>query len=397
MLSAESCQTPTWRQLPNTCCSERGTPQGGDSTRAAFGVPQGCIVRNTFLEWQEIEDETSPWLEGGAGGAQRQVEPAAGVVEKVLRRRAQSCPEEALLATEGLGPEDQQQQQEPQQQRQQHYWQRQQQQQRGQSPQLSQQSSLPQQQQRWPGEHGRVLHTDFGGRQNQKVTDSDSAWSRLADAEECQDGGVECGRRPQPSAMDENRPHWSMGYSPTPTRSPGGKFSEHDQDVMSWYGNRSPQSTSAGGQSPGSRESTSQKSQKGSAPGKQLATSLILRGLPFNCTVDDVVSFIEQAGALEFLAPVLKPIALLSNPQGRPSGFAEVQLIKTANYHEVFGKLNMQTLGGRYIEVLTPRGNKAVHWATTSSRQGVGGGKQRDQKDSWRRPARPELRTGFSY
>jgi len=304
-------------------------------------VPPGCIVRNTFLEWleEECEDEVSPELIGD----QRPVEPSAGVAEKFQRRRALSCPEEALLATERLAPEGQRRYQEPHQQQ----WQEHQLQQQWQSP-----EKQPRQQQ------GR--RTDFGGRQRHEDV-------------------VEHGRRPQPSALDDHRSQWSYGsQGQTPTASQCDKSLANDQDSTSWYGNWSP---SAGGHSPG----TGQKSQKGK---QQQMTSLILRGLPFNVTEGDVASFIDERGAFQFLAPGPKPIALLTNPQGRPSGFAEVQLIKTANYYEVFKKLNMQSLGGRYIEVLTPRGNKAgSNWASPTSRHG----RQREQKDSW------WLKTGATY
>merc|ERR1719401_713366 len=114
---------------------------------------------------------------------------------------------------------------------------------------------------------------------------------------------------------------------------------------------------------------------------------MILRGLPFNVTEADVKTFIEEAGASKMLALVERPISLLSNPQGRPSGFAEVQLDKCANYWEVHEKLNMQRLGGRYIEVLTSRGGKTSSngWGTPSSSRHSGDrGKRRDP---WRRGA----------
>lgn len=111
------------------------------------------------------------------------------------------------------------------------------------------------------------------------------------------------------------------------------------------------------------------------------ATSVvILRGLPFTATEEDVAAFIEEAGMSRFLAP-FQPITLLINPQGKPSGFAEIALVSTADFWELREKLHMQRLGGRYIEVLQSRATKPVeHYHRRAGGQ-------------WRRSARPRRET----
>lgn len=85
------------------------------------------------------------------------------------------------------------------------------------------------------------------------------------------------------------------------------------------------------------------------------ATSVVLRGLPFNVTEEEVLTFIRKAGvSRELLAPD-GVVALLANAQGRPSGFAEVRLAQGANLRDVRVRLHMQHLRGRYIEALPPR------------------------------------------
>lgn len=83
-------------------------------------------------------------------------------------------------------------------------------------------------------------------------------------------------------------------------------------------------------------------------------TSVYLRGIPFNTTEEEVLSFIDIAGASRYLAPV-QPVELISNKQGRPSGFAEIRLAREKDIAELRERLHLQDFGGRYIEVLMPR------------------------------------------
>jgi RNA recognition motif-containing protein len=78
---------------------------------------------------------------------------------------------------------------------------------------------------------------------------------------------------------------------------------------------------------------------------------LVLRGLPFTATECDLADFLEQCGVLGSLAPG-RPIVLLVNPQGRLSGFAEVNMVGEAEADEARASIHMQRMGNRYIEVL---------------------------------------------
>jgi len=98
---------------------------------------------------------------------------------------------------------------------------------------------------------------------------------------------------------------------------------------------------------------------------KRHSEMIVLRGLPFNVTEEEVLAFIHKAGVpREFLAP-WGAVALLANAYGRPSGFAEVRLAHCANLRDVRVQLHMQHLRGRYIEVLPPKPTRK----TTAKRQ----------------------------
>lgn len=87
---------------------------------------------------------------------------------------------------------------------------------------------------------------------------------------------------------------------------------------------------------------------------------VVLRGLPFGVTEADVKEFIEASGAGGVLASVgdcgQPPIRILKNAQGRPSGFAEVDLSPAEGEAlRTIGALHMRQIGGRYVEVLPPK------------------------------------------
>jgi hypothetical protein len=96
---------------------------------------------------------------------------------------------------------------------------------------------------------------------------------------------------------------------------------------------------------------------------------LVLRGLPFTVTECDVANFLEQCGVLGNLAPG-RPIRLLVNPQGRLSGFAEVNMVGNAEAEEARTAIHMRRLGTRYIEVLPP-GPPKHHVAATAGVAGM--------------------------
>jgi hypothetical protein len=82
---------------------------------------------------------------------------------------------------------------------------------------------------------------------------------------------------------------------------------------------------------------------------------VVLRGLPFDVTEQQVLAFAEKAGvARNDLAPD-SSVVLLTNSQGRASGFAEVHLAEGVDLWTVRKSLHMQHLGGRYIEALPPK------------------------------------------
>jgi len=85
------------------------------------------------------------------------------------------------------------------------------------------------------------------------------------------------------------------------------------------------------------------------------ANSMVLRGLPFSLTEADLLHFIEEAGVSKYELARDRPCTLMQNPQGRPSGFAEIWLASGADFWEIRQKIHMQRLGGRYIEALPPR------------------------------------------
>lgn len=93
---------------------------------------------------------------------------------------------------------------------------------------------------------------------------------------------------------------------------------------------------------------------------------LVLRGLPFTATEADIAAFVERAGVAHSLASE-RPISLLDDALGRPSGFAVLQLTGVADFHEVHRKLHMQHLGSRYVEALLP--SQHEKWVTSAVAQ----------------------------
>jgi hypothetical protein len=153
------------------------------------------------------------------------------------------------------------------------------------------------------------------------------------------------------------------------------------QEAPAFQG-RSPRFSSSCGTTAAAHESRApQRTPKGSAKSSHWS-SFVLRGLPFDVTEDDVVSFIEQLGAADAVSSI-QPVSLVTNPQGKPSGFAEVNLSKTSSFHEIQEKLHMQRLGGRYVEVLPPFGKgKPSPWKTAAYRNNRWS--EGNKRDSWR-------------
>jgi len=234
-----------------------------ENIQGYIGVPEGCVVRNTFLEWQEPAEEKI------ASGA----DLPATVERRPLetKRRARSCPREFM------------------------------------------------------------------------------SWTSRSLTQEAQHGSEE---RDQPLGGEVT----SKSEPATPAN-----FDEAHERASPFEG--APFSPTDGNQ---------QKAHKN----RTVGASIVLRGLPFNVTEADVMDFIVQAGCAKAIAKN-DPITLLSNQQGRPSGFAEIQLNRPNEFWEVQEKLHMQRLGTRYVEALPPRG-KGAWGASPASRHTA-------KRDPWRR------------
>eukprot|EP00927_Polykrikos_kofoidii_P008138 TRINITY_DN13379_c0_g1_i1.p1 TRINITY_DN13379_c0_g1~~TRINITY_DN13379_c0_g1_i1.p1 ORF type:complete len:303 (-),score=42.54 TRINITY_DN13379_c0_g1_i1:117-1025(-) len=82
-------------------------------------------------------------------------------------------------------------------------------------------------------------------------------------------------------------------------------------------------------------------------------SSVILRGLPYQVTEDEIAEFLSEQGIGAFLA-IEKPVTIVLTAQGRPSGLAEVRLMPFADMPLVRQMVDRKYLGGRYVEVFLP-------------------------------------------
>jgi len=248
--------------------------QQAEGLYSAYGVPPGCIVRNTFLEWQEHI------LEGPTVGQKNdkiEVHQQNGGRRKM--RRSRSCPELFLMLSSGSEETESEEATTPVLQR-------------------SQTTGM------YPNSER------YGATQANNSEDS-------PEEEEGWDGQ-----------------HWSQN----------GRRTSHQYE--DWKGSRSAKARrdSQGG--------------KGKAAWGAVQNPLVLRGLPFTVTEAEVYAFLEEMGAKDWIAP--NAVKLLTTQQGRPSGFAEIYLAKSAYYWEVQQKLHFQYFGNRYVEVLPPRAASAA-------------------------------------
>jgi len=327
-----------------------------------YGIPDGCVVRNTFLEWQEGEcDGVEVW---------ECPEHRRSCAE--ARRRVRSCPEEILAAAvESFWEAD-----------------------RG-GTELPVAARVPSQprlpgraRNRGPGYLGDVRCNSNGG----------GSWSsrNATSAFEAGDGSGGQDRfacnpasnrdRRAGSAADGYCSPWAGADVTYDEDLPRG--AHHQRADWPMYGN--------GGWSPGSPGSKRSRATK-----YKNATSLVLRGLPFTSTMEEVTAFIDSVGVTKSLRPEEPRIVLLEDAHGRPSGFAEVHLSCSSEFWDCREKLHMQRLGGRYIEVLQPprqSGGKGERFGgggfggSPSSRggghgHGYGHGAPQRNYSQWRRPA----------
>lgn len=164
---------------------------------------------------------------------------------------------------------------------------------------------------------------------------------------------------------------------------------EADGTMESWRTARG--SSKYSSMAPGATDGSSKRgiAKRGGAP---TSTTLVLRGLPFNVTEDQVIDFVEQSGISWALAeegadgnPV---VHLLVNAQGRPSGFAEIRLARESDFWEARAGVHMKSLGGRYIEALPPRAPRRTRERGEKGGAGGGaggGGGGRNAAKPWRR------------
>jgi len=197
-------------------------------------------------------------------------------------------------------------------------------------------------------------------------------------------------------SLDEEDGSEDMPIEPWSRKGPREYLDEDKWNSPTSYSGRSPKSRRDFGRDRDFFDGGSPKDGKGAKRGVRdydsgsggKASVLTLRGLPFQTTEAEVVNFIEEAGCKQWLANVSRPVCLLSNPQGRPSGYAEIQLARSSDFHEVRGKLHMRFFGQRYVEVLplkqtAPQSSRADRYD--------GDRNDRDRRDrsdrgrSWRR------------
>lgn len=83
------------------------------------------------------------------------------------------------------------------------------------------------------------------------------------------------------------------------------------------------------------------------------ADSVVLRGLPFKATDMTVLQFICHAGCKQFLAPTDKPIKILNDVHGRPSGYCKIYVARSSHIEELKDRLHLRYFDNtRYVEVL---------------------------------------------
>jgi len=319
--------------------------QQGDRL-VTYVFPEGCVVRNTFIEWQDatICPGSLP-LEGDAA----------------KRRRARSCPEAHRNTDDSLGTAE------------------------------ATDADGAAEGHRRPCRRGRTL-PELGTDTKSEDGDRERGSSRSTDdADEITVVSGQSNNEPLFAFIDHNDPSLYLHQ----VSSPLAMTSCMGADEEAWYGNWTPTMVTGGRSalSPDSPPFTSATTptaattpaaaargganQKGNRSGRRSGgdqTSLVLRGLPFSVTEADIATFLEESGVPSSAIAGPRAITLLANQQGRPSGFAEIQLNRGTNYWEVQAKVHMQSLGGRYIEALPPRGGKSAWGASSGGRGGNGAG-----------------------
>jgi hypothetical protein len=273
--------------------------QQAENVNVTYGVPQGCVVRNTFLEWNGVPDQHDD-----SGEMKLPI-----FSERPLRslQRSKSSPEQFWYPVQGLP------------------------------------SSL--------------------------LYDKEVVQGKFLTADTLQALGD---TETSPGASGINGSNGSFDESGSKEDSedmPIEPWSSKGQQDYSEQGKWSSSPTSFSGRSPKSRRERDfgfdgKQSKSGSTRAREFERDagggsknnvLTLRGLPFVTTEAEVYDFVLEAGCKQWLAPISRPICLLNNLQGRPSGYAEIHLARASDFHLVRTALHMQYFGQRYVEVLPQR------------------------------------------
>lgn len=270
-------------------------------SKATFGVPKGCIVRNTFLQWQFYEIQTK---EEGTSDNEHQVIYLDHAEPSV--KRSHSCPV-------------------------------------------------------FPGSAGSLVQQSLPEATARNCHDAKEPFkTEMSWADQMADltGSTTSGGEDDTLEVSQDFPELSDS---TPSNNKPKTQSRWDLDD-DW---RSPVSRDT------QRRLRARESKSGRSKAQVSSNTLVLRGLPFNVTEAEVYDFIEEVGAKRYLAHIDNPVNLLTNAQGKPSGFAEVHVGRTSDMAEVRGKIHNKYFGNRYIEVLPYRSEKHERFS--------------DRRGSWRR------------
>jgi RNA recognition motif-containing protein len=91
--------------------------------------------------------------------------------------------------------------------------------------------------------------------------------------------------------------------------------------------------------------------EKTSADAFEGTSVLRLRGLPFNCSEQEIYAFFSKHEVVEHIADVNKAVTFLTKSNGKSSGQATVQMSSKQAARVAAEQLNGQWIGSRYIEV----------------------------------------------
>jgi hypothetical protein len=326
-----------------------------------FGIPKGCVVRNTFLEWQEYEVESTKDGNSGSGTDESEASPVRLYPDPDARslRRCQSCPPETPEAYSNYITSKEQGLR------------------RARTVELTRQEDEAKlltatRLQKWGDSHsdGQKWGDDSGS-EEEDIPAETMPWSTK-------------GRRENSDQGKWNEPTSFSG------KSPKSKDSRRDSERRD-FDDRKEYSGKGSGKKGRDRDNYDS---FGTGSKNSTANTLVLRGLPFSTTTAEVYNFIVECGCKQWIAQTAKPISLVENVAGRPSGYAEITLAKHADFAEVRAKIHLQYFGQRYVEVMPQKsefglGNGRSHgndkYGSRYERERRERRDDRTTRDSWRR------------